>query len=138
MTNRLKNRQWGLLVAASVAVLFGLLTISAGGRALFGSAEARASVGDAVPFVLWFNFLAGFAYVAAGVGLFLCRRWAVPLAIAIFAATILVTLAFAAHLALGGAYEMRTVGAMSLRTIVWGIIAAVAVRSTHTVSTAQH
>ncbi len=121
-----------------MAVLFGLLTISAGGRALFGSAEARAAVGDAVPFVLWFNFLAGFAYVAAGAGLFLCRRWAVRLAIAIFAATILVTLAFAAHLALGGAYEMRTVGAMSLRTIVWGIIAAIAARSTHTVSTAQH
>lgn len=126
----MENRKWRLMTVAGVGVLFGLLTISAGGRALFGSAEARAAVGDAVPFVLWFNFLAGFAYVAAGLGLFWGRRWAARLAIAIFAATILVTLAFGAHLALGGAYEMRTVGAMSLRTIVWGIIAAVAVRYT--------
>ena len=27
-----------------------------------------------VPFVLWFNFVAGFAYVMAGVGLFLWKR----------------------------------------------------------------
>jgi hypothetical protein len=36
-----------------------------GGRALFGGAD----MGAVVPFVLWFNFLAGFAYVAAGLGL---------------------------------------------------------------------
>lgn len=118
------------MAAAGIAVLFGLLTIGAGGRALFGGVEARADVGDAVPFVLWFNFLAGFTYVAAGAGLLLRRRWAARLSVAIFAATVLVMLAFAAHLALGGAYEMRTVGAMSLRVVVWGIIAAIAVRTT--------
>ena len=68
------NRRPALLIAAIVAVLFGALTIFSGGRALFGGAEARAAVGAAVPFVLWFNFLAGFAYVAAGVGLFLRHR----------------------------------------------------------------
>ncbi len=122
------DRRWGLILAAGVAVLFGLLTIFAGGRALFGGAEARAAVGDAVAFVLWFNFLAGFAYVAAGVGLFLRRPWAVRLSVAILVATISVMIAFAVHLLLGGAYEMRTVAAMSLRTVVWGIIVAVALR----------
>lgn len=122
------NRRWGLIIAAAVAVLFGLLTIFAGGRALFGGIEARAAVGDAVPFVLWFNFFAGFAYVAAGVGLFLRRPWAVRLSIAILVATILVMIAFAVHLVRGGAYEMRTVAAMSLRTVVWSIIVAVALR----------
>lgn len=130
----MKVRRWGFTAMAGVAVLFGLLTINEGGRALFGGAEARAAVGDAVPFVLWFNFLAGFAYVAAGVGLFLRRRWAARLSIAIFAATVMVTLAFGIHVALGGAYEMRTVGAMSLRTIVWGIIAALAARNMPAVS----
>jgi hypothetical protein len=105
-----------------------LLTVFSGGRALFGGAEARAAVGDAVPFVLWFNFLAGFAYVVAGVGLFLRRSWAVRLSIAILVATLFVMVAFAIHLLLGGAYEMRTVGAMSLRTVVWGVIVAVALR----------
>lgn len=122
------NRRWGLVAAAMIAVVFGVLTIFAGGQALFGSAAARAAVGDAVPFVLWFNFLAGFAYVVAGIGLYLRRPWAVRLSIAILLATILVMIAFGIHLLLGGAYEMRTVGAMSLRTVVWGAIVGVAVR----------
>ena len=51
--------------AAIVAIVFGALTIISGGRALFGGVD----MGAVVPFVLWFNFLAGFAYVAAGLGL---------------------------------------------------------------------
>lgn len=113
-------------LAAGVAILFGILSILSGGRALFGSEEARAAVGDAVPFVLWFNFAAGFAYVAAGVGLVLGRRWALWLSLAIFAATALVFAAFGLHVAQGGSYETRTVGAMSLRTGLWALIAALA------------
>ncbi len=124
----MRNRRLDIAAAGVVAVLFGLLTIFAGGRALFGGAEARAAVGDAVPFVLWFNFLAGFAYVAAGIGLVLRRRFAVRLTIAILVATALVMIAFGVHVALGGAFEMRTVWAMSLRVLVWGIIAGVAIR----------
>ncbi len=54
-----------------VAVAFGLLTIKEGGTILFGGEAARAAAGNYVPFVLWFNFLAGFAYVVAGIGLWL-------------------------------------------------------------------
>ncbi len=32
---------------------------------------ARVAAGNFVPFVVWFNFLAGFVYVAAGVELWL-------------------------------------------------------------------
>ncbi len=122
------DRRWSLTIVSLVAVLFGLLTIGVGGRALFGGAEARAAVGDAVPFVLWFNFLAGFAYVAAGGGLLARRSWAVQLSILILAATILVMIAFGVHLLIGGPYEMRTVALMSLRTVIWGAIAGVAIR----------
>lgn len=118
-----------LKIAAGVAIVFGVLTVLSGGRALFGGADARAEVGNAVAFVLWFNFLAGFAYVAAGIGLLRRRRFAVKLSIAIFAATMLVFLAFAVHVMLGGAYEMRTVGAMVLRAAVWAGISVVALRA---------
>ncbi|EKD59786.1 MAG: hypothetical protein ACD_54C01138G0004 [uncultured bacterium] len=37
-------------------------------------------------------------------------------------------LAFAVHTLRGGAYEMRTVGAMALRVAIWGWIAWVAAR----------
>lgn len=114
----------GLLKAlAIVAVVFGIATVLSGGRALFGGPEAREAVGDAVPFVLWFNTFAGFAYIAAGIGLWRARPWAPRLAWLIAIATLIVFAAFAVHVATGGAYEMRTVGAMTLRSLVWLAIA---------------
>jgi uncharacterized membrane protein (DUF2068 family) len=111
-----------------IAVGFGLLTIKEGGTILFGDAAARAAAGNYVPFVLWFNFLAGFAYVIAGIGLWRQQRWAAWLAAAIAVATALTFAAFGAHVATGGAYEQRTVIAMSLRTLVWTAIAVLAYR----------
>lgn len=123
----LKRSRWvGAL--AMVAVLFGLLTIVSGGRTLF-NAEAQQLAGNIVPFVLWFNFLAGFAYVIAGGGLWFRQRWALGLSIAIAAVTLLVFAAFGLQIWSGGNYEMRTVGAMSLRALVWLMISVVAYRN---------
>ena len=124
----MQRRGFRIWAISLVAVAFGLLTIKEGGAILFGGEAAQASVGNYVPFVLWFNFLAGFAYVIAGAGLWLRHRWAVWLAVAIAAATAFAFAAFGAHIYAGGAYEMRTVIAMSLRTLVWVTIAAVAWR----------
>jgi hypothetical protein len=117
-----------LRIAAIVAVAFGALTIVSGGNALFGGAEARAAVGEAVPFVLWFNSAAGFAYIAAGIGLWRHRPWAARLALLIALATLAVFAAFGLHVATGGAFEPRTVGAMTLRSLVWLTIAGLAAR----------
>ena len=118
-----------LKVLAAVAIAFGLLTLFSGGRALFGSAEAQAAVGNAVPFVLWFNFVAGFGYVLAGVGLLLGQRWGVGAAIALAVATAAVAIAFGLHVQGGGAYEPRTVGALGLRLAFWCVVAGLAWRS---------
>ncbi len=120
--------RWAL-VAAVVAALFGILTVLSGGRALFGDDAARAAVGDAVSFVLWFNFIAGFFYVTAGIGLALWRRWAAPLSAVVAVATLVVFAAFGWHAASGGAFEMRTVGAMILRSGLWIAIAIPACRA---------
>lgn len=112
-----------------VAVGFGLLTIKESSAILFGDEAARAAAGNYVPFVLWFNFLAGFAYVGAGAGLWLRQRWAIWLAVAITATTAFTFAAFGGHVYSGGAYEQRTVIAMSLRTLVWMTIAVVAARA---------
>lgn len=109
-----------------VAVGFGLLTIKEGGTALFGGEVARAAAGNYVPFVLWFNFMAGFAYIVAGIGLWLQQRWAVWLAVSIATATAFTFAAFGAHIFIGGLYEKRTVIAMSMRMVVWATIAAIA------------
>jgi hypothetical protein len=111
-------------VAAVVAVLFGAATVASGGNVLFGGGAATA--GHYVPFVVWFNFLAGFAYAAAGAGLWLGRRWCAPLALVIAVLTALVFAALGMHIAAGGAYELRTLGAMTLRTSLWAGVAALA------------
>ena len=113
---------------ALVAIGFGLLTIKEGGMTLSGDKEALAAAGNYVPFVLWFNFTAGFAYVIAGVGLWLRQRWAVWLAIGIAGATALAFAAFGLQVASGAAYERRTVIAMTLRLLVWTAIAGLAWR----------
>jgi hypothetical protein len=118
-----RSRWMGAL--AIVAVVFGVATIISGGRTLF-DAETQQRAGNYVAFVLWFNFAAGFAYVIAGVGLWFRKRWAVWLAFAIAAATLVTFAAFSLHVWRGGSYEMRTVGAMVLRAMTWITIAAVA------------
>lgn len=102
-----------------MAIVFGLASVVSGGSVLFGGAAARASAGDVVGFVVGFNFAAGFAYVAAGVALLLCHRSGVWLAIALAASNLVVLAAFGAHVALGGAFEVRTAVAMTLRTALW-------------------
>lgn len=118
----MKKRGNVLRIAGGVAIAFGLLTVVSGGATLLGGIE----MGAVVLFVLWFNTLAGLAYVVAGLGLWQGRRWALPLSHSIFVATLLVFAGFGLHVAQGGAFEMRTVFAMALRSAVWGGIALVA------------
>lgn len=112
----------GRHLAGGAAVAFGLLTLASGGSALMGTVD----MGAVVPFVLWFNFLAGFAYIAGGVLLWRGHHLALPVALAILIATATVFAAFGWRVATGGAYEPRTVGAMTLRTAFWAVTAWVA------------
>ena len=118
--------RWATL-AALVAGGFGVVTIVVGGKTLFGDPAERAAAGNIVPFVLWFNFIAGFAYVIAGYGIFLGKRWAAQLSSAIAIATIAAFIAFG--ILLGGAFEIRTVNAMTFRSFVWIAIAIAAYRA---------
>lgn len=129
MTAPKQQRGFRIWAISLVGAGFGLLTIKEGGTVLFGDEAARAAAGNYVPFVVWFNFVAGFAYVVAAAGLWLQQRWAVWLAAAIAAATALTFAAFGMHVYAGGAYELRTVIAMSLRTLVWVAIMIVAARA---------
>jgi hypothetical protein len=119
----LRRSRW-VTIMALFAILFGLLTIVSGGRTLF-NAQARQLAGNYVGFVLWFNFLAGFAYVIAGIGLWTLQRWSVWLTYAIAAATLIVFAAFGIQIWSGSSFEVRTVGAMGLRAIVWLTTSAV-------------
>lgn len=118
------------LVAAGVlAGAFGIATVISGGRVLFGPEAARLAAGRVVPFVLWFNFAAGFGYLAVAAGLVRGRRWAALAAVALAAATALVFAAFGVHVLRGGAFEPRTAAAMAVRTAFWAAVAWAACRA---------
>jgi hypothetical protein len=114
---------------AIAGIVFGALTVLTGGRALFGSLESRADFGKAVPFVLWFNFLAGFVYILAGTGLLLRRPWAVYASLFVAVSTILVSVAFGVHVIGGGAFERRTIGALMIRSFFWIAVTIVSMRA---------
>lgn len=120
---QLKQPLW-LGAIALFGILFGLLTLSSGGAVLFDAA-ARQAAGNYVPFVLWFNFLAGFVYIITGAGLWWRQRWAVWLSFLIAGLTLLVLAIFGLYVVTGGSYELRTLAALILRTVVWFVISAV-------------
>ena len=120
------NKQNVLNWLAIMAIAFGAVTVYSGGQALFGSPEARAAVGNAVPLVLWFNFFAGFVYILAGAGLLRRRPWALYAALALASTTALIAAAFGVHVLSGGAFEMRTIGALAIRLLFWIVVSVVA------------
>jgi hypothetical protein len=108
--------------------MFGLASIVSGGLVLFGSPATRTSAGAVVPYVLWFNFLTGFVYIAAGVGLIRWKRWGGRLSLVLATAILITSALFASHVAMGGPYEIRTAGALLLRASLWTGIAFLACR----------
>lgn len=118
------RRTIGVWAFSLLAVTFGLLTIKSGGSVLFINGEDRLAAGHYVPFVLWFNFSAGFVYIVAGVALWLQRTWVAWLSLVLAGSTLVIFVAFGLYILNGGEYETRTVIAMSLRSGIWIMIAA--------------
>ena len=109
-----------------IAFAFGALTIKSGGLVIFFDGPARVAAGNYLNFVVWFNFIAGFFYILAGLGFLLHKEWTVKLAIIIAATTLLIFAAFGIHILMGGEFETRTVGAMTLRSVIWTGFATIA------------
>lgn len=112
--------------ASLFAGAFGLATVAGGGGVLFSDGDWRRMMGDIVGFVVWFNFVMGFVYLAGAVGLALWRSWVVGLAWAIALSTGVVALGFMGHIWMGGAFEWRTAGALAFRMLFWFGVAVAA------------
>ncbi|MBN8184573.1 hypothetical protein JF549_26855 [Labrenzia aggregata] len=123
------RRGTGLRMAGAAAAVFGVMTVVSGGTVLFGGDQLSRLAGNVVSFVLWFNFLAGFAYVMTGIGLWFARGWARWMAIAILIGTAIVLCAFLVYVSQGGPHETRTLVALIFRTGFWAIVASTALRA---------
>lgn len=113
-------------ILGAAAVLFGLMTLFSGGTVLFGSEETRGAAGAVVPAVLWFNFLSGFVYVLAGIGVYLARPWGRALAVLLAGALAVLMTYFLWHVAGGEPWETRTLAALTFRIGFWVAVAALA------------
>ncbi len=113
-------------LAGGIAVIFGILTVISGGIVLFTDGSAHQSAGNFVPFVVWFNFITGFIYILAGAGLSRRKRWVIPLSFGLLMAILVVFSVLGIHILQGGAYETRTLAAMSFRAFFWLVIILVA------------
>ena len=122
------NKSLLIWIISLIAISFGILTIKSGGFALFGGEEGKVFARNYIPIVLWFNFIAGFFYVLAGVGLIFNKIWASRLAVVIAIMTIIVFAILGLYIINGTQYEMRTVWAMCVRTSVWVIISAIGIK----------
>ena len=123
MMSMKSDRSIGIWIITGIAVVFGILTIKSGGSVLFVDGSSREAAGNYVPFVVWFNFLAGFVYLIAGGGLWLQKNWAVWVSIFIAVATLTVFAILGIYIVNGELYEVRTIAAMSIRTLLWALIA---------------
>lgn len=127
----------GRKIWGAVAIGFGALTIFSGFSVLFGGAEVAAMAGNVVKGILWLNAVTGFVYIAAGVCIYRDGPYAGLLTHGL---VVILAVAFAAlglHIAQGGAYEMRTVGAMTLRLGFWLAVAVYLYRNPRTISGAD-
>jgi len=118
-----------LRAAIAFGFIFGLLTLYSGGSVLFGPQEARDAAGAYMPFVVWFNFLAGAVYLVAAIGLWLGHYWGTRLAVLISLSTLVIAAFFAFQIIQGAEFEMRTVGALILRAGIWAGLAIASLKS---------
>lgn len=105
-------------LTASVAVLFGVATILAGGRVLLGADPGYIVFRP----LLVYNALMGIAYVAAGVAIWRSARRGRKAAAAIFLLNLLVLAGIIVLYRSGGAVAVDSLRAMTLRTVVWLVV----------------
>lgn len=100
------------------AIVFGVMTVFSGGQNLF-NAEVIKTQGNILPVVLWFNFLAGFLYIVIALAVLKRKRIALRLTSLLSSLNIVVLLYLLNHIYSNGAYETKTLVAMSIRTVFW-------------------
>lgn len=111
---------------ASVALaLFALLTIFMSGSVIFDLFGIRAKEGNYVQFVVVSNFICGFLYLIAALGMFARKVWATQWLVASCGILLVSFLGLLWHIESGGLYEMRTVKAMLFRISVTLLFAGI-------------
>lgn len=122
MNKKLSKNSIIIFVIGLMAIGFGVITIMSGGFALFGGEAGEEFAGNYVALVLWFNFISGFFYIISGLGVVLKKNWGVITAKILAQSTVVVFLVFLVMVLSGVEYEIRTMGAMTVRSVFWVVL----------------
>jgi len=115
MTTQNKTR-----IAATLAILTGLLSIKEGGSVLLGLTSKAYTV---LPWLVWYNVVLGLGAVATGVGIAKQRAWGERYAVTILSMHAVVLLLLLVLFAFKEAVSIVSIMAMLFRTTVWaGIV----------------
>lgn len=106
------------ILAAAVAVLFGVATLFAGGRVLLGSDPGY----EVFRPLLIYNTAMGVAYLAAGITVWRSVNAGGYAAGAIFLLNLLALVGILVVYRSGGAVAVDSLRAMTLRTVVWLVL----------------
>lgn len=109
-------------------IVFGLVTIFSGGNVLF-TESGKLAAGKIVPLVLWYNFIAGFFYIIAGLAIFKQKSAAIRLSLFLANSAVAIYFALLVHIFKGNEYELRTLIAMTFRTFYWVAVTIITFKS---------
>jgi hypothetical protein len=121
----MKNRIT-IIIAAVIAVIFGLLTIFAGGSVITGLFGMREKEGHYILFVVWANFVCGILYLAAAYGFFKRKKWTLSILNLSFWILVAAFIAFLIWVINKEPYETKTFVALSFRMLLTLALAWVA------------
>jgi FtsH-binding integral membrane protein len=106
-------------IAAVLAVALGLMAIVSGGSVLLGIETKTYHV---IPWLVLYNVLMGFVSVAAGIGLWMEKKWAAMVAAIILVCHGAVLISLGSMYLLGKAVAVFSIKAMVFRTVMWTVI----------------
>ncbi|MBK7651868.1 MAG: hypothetical protein IPJ20_15650 [Flammeovirgaceae bacterium] len=102
-------------IAAAILLAFGLLTLFLSTSIIFDLFDIRAKEGNYVLFIVWANFISSIIYLFAVYGFCKNKKWTTPILAASVLLLVLALIGLFIHIATGGIYETKTVGAMIFR-----------------------
>jgi len=104
------------IVSTVFLAVFGAITLFLSTSVILNLFGIRELEGNYVLFIVWANFISSLLYLAAAIGFIKHKKWT-TIVLAVSSAILIIAFVFLKiHIANGGVFETKTVGAMIFRT----------------------
>ena len=104
------------IVSTVFLAVFGAITLFLSTSVILNLFGIRELEGNYVLFIVWANFISSLLYLAAAIGFIKHKKWT-TIVLAVSSAILIIAFVFLKiHIANGGVFETKTVGAMKFRT----------------------